>query len=248
MDAGPQGHLAVVALDILHARLFQHFLRVLLHVDAHFSLVVAKMGINGQHGQTPLIFLVFVEVSVVIVIGQRFAKASQAHCPLARLGEGILEFATDAHFRNFAAPALASGPTLVAKTPDVVALIAKQVAEARHVNAIGAAPVHVFVIEALGIAVGPHPKMMVHDVVPQLAAAAAQAPRPNIGGRVHQHPSRVQRGGVEENDFGAVLDGLVGLGVQHFHTGSSLGVFVVKDFGDDGKWPHREVAGGHRSG
>nr|GFC82513.1 hypothetical protein [Tanacetum cinerariifolium] len=73
-----------------------------------------------------------------------FAEAEQAHGPAAGLGQGVLKLAADAHFRDFAAPALAPRAALVAKTPDVVALFAVHVAEARHVNAVGPPPIHDF--------------------------------------------------------------------------------------------------------
>jgi len=60
---------------------------------------------------------------LVVVVGQGFAEAGDAHGPLAGLARGVLKLAADVHFRNFAGPAFAADAALVAEAAQVVALV-----------------------------------------------------------------------------------------------------------------------------
>ncbi|KAG1067082.1 hypothetical protein G6F40_017739 [Rhizopus arrhizus] len=88
--------------------------------------------------------------------------------------------------------------------------------------------------------------MMVHHVMPQLAGRGTQAALPDIGGRVHQQPGRVEGGGVEEDDLGGVLVGLAGLGIDDLHAARTHSILVIEHFLDDRERPQRQIAGLHR--
>ena len=74
---------------------------------------------------------------------------------------------------------------------------------------------------------------MVHQVMPELAGAAAESTRPHISRRSHQQPRGVESRSAEEDYFRLVVSHLIVERVHRAHARSPLGVFVVEDFAHD---------------
>ena len=187
--------------NIFDSCALQHFSSLLHNIKAHFLFIVSDFGIHGQNGQSPFILTHRVERDLVFVIRQQFSKAAYADGPAAGFGNGIFIGPADAEFGDIARPSFARGAALVAKTPHIVAFVAKKVGKAHHVNAIRPAAKIILVFITFHSARGAKVIVVIHYVMPQLSAAAAQPARPYIRSRVHQHPGAVQRGGVHKNDF-----------------------------------------------
>src|ERR1044072_7420389 len=90
-------------------------------------------------------------------------------------------------------PSFTAGATLVTKATQVVfSLIAVEVGRAGDVKNIGATAGTVFIFKAFHASAGAQHIVMIHYIMAQFSAAAAQALRPDVGGRVHQHPGGVR--------------------------------------------------------
>ena len=68
----------------------------------------------------------------------------------------------------------------------VLAFVAEQIAIARNVESVGPPAEVVLVVQSLEFALGTRAEVMVHQVVAQLARAAAESTRPDVGRRAHQ--------------------------------------------------------------
>ena len=89
-------------------------------------------------------------------------------------------------------------------------------------------------------------EVVIHQVVAELAGAAAEPAGPDVGGRAHEQPRRVERRRAEEDDLRRVVRGLLGDGVEHAHAGRALAVAVVDHVGHDRERLERQPAGRHR--
>src|SRR5690606_38187436 len=186
------------------------------------EFVLTDFHIHRQYRQTPFVFGIAVEINTVVVVRQHFAKGGHTDSPWTWLSQGIFQIRAYTHFGYIAAPILAAGGTLVTKTAQVVALLIAQVAEAWNIETRRATAVVVLVFVAFNGAARANAEMMVHYVVAQFTAAAAQAAFPDIGGGIHQNPGGVKAGGVEEHHIGGEFIGLVGFGVDHLNTAGAL--------------------------
>src|SRR5690606_20728031 len=109
----------------------------------------------------------------VVVVRQDLAEARHADGPWPRLAQRFLERRTDAEFGHVARPALAARAALVAEAARVLAGIAVDVAKPRDVEPGRPPAVDDAIGEAVDAAGGADAEVVVHDVVPELARAAA---------------------------------------------------------------------------
>src|SRR5690606_23519185 len=174
---------------------------------AHGPFVVADRHVHRQHRQAPLVPRAVVQADGVVVVGQHFAEGGHADGPVAGRAQRILQPGPDPQLGHGPRPALPACPALVAEAAQVAATFATDVAEAWDVEAAGAATRVVLVFVAVDDALGTDLEVVVHDVVAQLAGRGTQPAFPHVGGRVHQHPGRVEARCVEEDDVGRVFVG-----------------------------------------
>ena len=125
-----------------------------------------------------------------------------------------LNAAADPKLRDGARPAVAPRAALVAEAAQVLALVAEQVAIARDVEARRTPAVVVLVLESLELPVRADAEVMVHEVVAELAGAAAESSGPHVGRGAHEQPRRVERGRAEKHDLRRVVRRLVRDGVD----------------------------------
>src|SRR4029078_1910368 len=109
----------------------------------------------------------------------------KAHSPFTRLSQCIFIITANIHFGYIAAIAFPAGPALVAKAPDIISFITKEIAIPWYINAVGTSSEIIFILIALHRAGGSNVKMVIHNIVPELATTAAQSIGPYICGRVH---------------------------------------------------------------
>src|SRR5690606_28582725 len=121
------------------------------------------------------------------------AERSSADAPFAGLAERVLEALADAELGHAALPVAAARRPLVAEAARVFPLVTEQVAVARDVEAVRP-PAEVVLRGERGVGEPgrrPDLEMVIHQVVPELAGAAAEPVRPHVRGRAHQDPRRV---------------------------------------------------------
>src|SRR5690606_5625834 len=123
-----------------------------------------------------------------------------ANGPDARFGQCIFQVCTNAQFRHVPVPTLAARRTLIAEATQVIAFFITQIAKAWNVKTGRTTTVVILVFKTFYHRAGTYAEMVIHDVVAQLAAAAAQTVRPDIGSGVHQNPGRVEGGCVQEDN------------------------------------------------
>src|SRR5690606_29517075 len=145
-------------------------------------------------------------------------------------------------FADIAFPVFARSAALVAEATQVRTLVVTDILETGNVYAVCATAVDVFVVEAFEHAGSAVVERMIHHVVPQLAAATAQAALPNIGCGVHQYPGAIEGRSIEEDHFSEIVIGLVVFSIEHRDAAGASGVFVVNNVDDNRPRPQREVA------
>src|SRR4029078_624422 len=109
----------------------------------------------------------------------------KAHSPFSWLSQCIFIISANIHFGYIAAIAFPAGPALVAKASDIISFITKEIAIAWYVNAVCTSSEIIFILIALDRAGSPNVKMVIHNIMPELATAAPQSIGPHICGRVH---------------------------------------------------------------
>ncbi len=223
----------VPAFQVSYTGAFQHVAGFQYHIAPHLFFVVFNFSIHGKDRQAPFVFFVLIQGNLIVVIRQRFAKAGNAYAPLAGLRKLIFKLTANLQLGYRAAPALSAGASLVAEAAQVIALIIKQVGEAYNVYPVGPAAIHIFVFVPFHNTRSANIIMMVHNIMAQLAAAAAQAARPDISSRIHQHPGAIERRGVNKYNFSIIRISLVCFGIQHFHAFGTAGVFIIQNPGND---------------
>src|SRR5690606_41074489 len=90
-----------------------------------------------------------------------------------------------------------AGGTLISESSQVVTLFTVHIAEPGNVEAIRSASVVILVLIAFDPAACTNTEVVVHQVMPEFAATAAETIWPHIGGGVHEYPGRIERGGVQ---------------------------------------------------
>src|SRR5690606_4944646 len=135
------------------------------------------------------------------MVGQDLAESGEPHPPWPGFAQLGFEPRTDGQFADIAFPVFARSAALVAEATQVRTLVVTDILETGNVYAVCATAVDVFVVEAFEHAGSAVVERMIHHVVPQLAAATAQAALPNIGCGVHQYPGAIEGRSIEEDHF-----------------------------------------------
>src|SRR6185437_7654065 len=105
---------------------------------------------------------------------QDLTKTADVHHPRTRLRQRLLVFLADAIFCHLMRIALPATAALVTESPDIIPFIPIHIPEPWDIDAIRAAAIIVFILIAFHETAGAHTQMMIHEVMPQLTAAAAQ--------------------------------------------------------------------------
>src|SRR5882672_8784790 len=110
----------------------------------------------------------------VRLAGQHFAESPEVHAPRAQFFEPSLECLSDPRGAQSVLPAAAPCPTLESVAANEIGVTRRDVAEARHVDAVGAIADHAAVGPALKLAVRATPLDVVHDVAADLVARVGE--------------------------------------------------------------------------
>src|SRR6185312_559010 len=239
---------AVPGSNLLYTRCFQHFRRFRRHVLPHFLLIVLQLCIHGQHLQSPFIFFSPIQRNFVLMIGKQLAETGHAHTPLARLAKRFLQPCTNAHLGHVPTPTVPACAALVTKTTQIIALVAEKIGKPHNVYPIGSSAVIILVLISFHDTGRADIVLMIHHVVSELPAAAAESAGPDIRCGVHQDPGAVERACVDKDNLRVKFIGFVRLRIQHFDTHSLFFVLVIENPCHDAIRPHGQIPGSHRRG
>src|SRR5690606_5044422 len=92
------------------------------------------------------------------------------------------------------------------------------------------------------VAKGACSEMVIHEVVPQLAAVVTHALRESICFGAQEYPAAGQCAGVHKNNAGEIFRFLFGMLVQNYYPAGFLLFIIKNDLGDNGVWPQGHVA------
>src|SRR3989440_2084709 len=191
LRAEPAFSIGVVGAYVLAAGRLEHLGRRGGHVLAHRELVLAPGAMDAEHGDPELVGL-FGQLDVVVGTGQALTEPGHAHGPAARVVQLAFELHAEPGLPGAARPVLAARAALIAEPAHVVAaarrLIA-QVAEPRHVDAVGAVPLVVVVQQALDRPARTSAEVMVHQIVPEHPTRVGEAVRE--AGRLDRKSTRL---------------------------------------------------------
>ena len=136
------------------------------------------------------------------VIGPRktFPPTPQPEAPRSEaLQEGVLELRAKTRGRRAASPIPPGGASLKAVTPHELRMLVRDVAKARHVDAIRTVPEGLAVFHAGERAVGAGAEWMIHEVAPELTARVCKSGRKTRGFRVEQDTRTLESRGAQED-------------------------------------------------
>ena len=247
MDTAPDSPIAIMAFDILHSRRLQHFNSIIHHVNPHLTLILLPFGIDVQYIQPPFVLLCLVQRHLIFMIRKYLAKSPDIHSPRTWLCQRLLVFLSNGVFRYLMIIPFTASSTLIAKATQIIPFVAKKIAIPGNIDTIGASAEIILVLITLYMSAGAHTQMMVHQVMPQFAAAAAQSVGPYIRSGIHQYPGAVQRRRIQENDLCKILVGLVRFRIQYLYARCLLFIFIIQDLGDNGPGTQCKLACLHRS-
>src|SRR6185503_352724 len=156
---------------------FEQLGEIVLHVLSHEALVLAGLAVDREHGQAPLVLLFRIERDLVAVPREDLAERRGADLPFAGLGGAVLECAADTELAHRALPAAPARAALVAEAAHVLAPLAADISVTRDVEARRPIAAVVLAVQLLvdQEAFGAGAEMVIHEVVTELARAAAQA-------------------------------------------------------------------------
>src|SRR5690606_10958424 len=100
--------------------------------------------------------------------------------PVAGLTDGVFPCAADTHFGHLTAPTAPAGRPLVTESAYIIAPVVTDVAKTRDVQSIGPTAVIILIQVAFDASVGPAAEVVVHRVMAEFTAAAAQTTFPDI--------------------------------------------------------------------
>src|SRR5262249_4528981 len=117
--------------------------------------------------------------------------------------------------------------TLVTKPTHIIPFFTKQVAETGNIKTCRAPAEIIFVLIAVHGTRSAYPEMMVHQVMAQFAAAAAQSARPYIRGRIEQYPGAVHGRSAQEDHLGSIFNGFISLCIYDLYPLRFFGILIV---------------------
>src|SRR5690554_6440728 len=104
-----------------------------------------------------------------------FAEGSYTNCPFSRLTKSIFKLCTNIQFSHIPRPATSACTSLIAEATEIVAFVIAYVLKARDINTVRTTTIVVAIVETFHTATSSKPEMMIHYVVTEFAAAAAQS-------------------------------------------------------------------------
>src|SRR6266481_5941974 len=144
-------------------------------------LVLTGRAVDLDHWHSPFVLLGLIDGDRVGVIGQHLGEGRRTDVPGARHRHIVLELGSNAQFRDCSSPVLPSRATLITKAAEVRSLVPEEISIAGNVEAVGTATEDRLVVQALESALGAGAEVMIHQVVTELARAAAESTGPDVG-------------------------------------------------------------------
>src|ERR1700687_2411966 len=169
-----------------------------------------------------------IQLDVVLVARKHLAKAAELHLPRSEVtDQGFLERRTETrHFRS-ACPVRTVGAALEAVTAQEIRMLRFHIPEPRHIDRVGPTsyppPVHRECHRTSRSAIHD----VVHQIVPQLAAGAAESIREFRRRRVEKDARRFHRRRIEKDNLCIDVEHLLGVRVDHSHTGRAAFGWII---------------------
>src|SRR5579863_1139624 len=99
------------------------------------------------------------------MIRQRFTESANTHLPGPRLRQRLLIFLSDRIFRHFMHITGPVAAALVTEPPDIIPLLAIQIAKSGNIDPVRPPPKIILVLIPFHHSAGPYPEMMIHQVM-----------------------------------------------------------------------------------
>src|SRR2546423_821170 len=178
LAAAPVDEVAALRRLLLRVSGFQHLACRVAHVFDHLALVVAESHFDVQDRDAPGIDDVLVEADVIFITRQAFTETAQADAPRVILAHHLFQAGAEAGHAFGVLPQRLAGAALKAVTANELAVLRRQVAEARNINAVGA-PVlrELFGIDHRHAPRGAAAADMIHQVMAKHARTVSDAVR-----------------------------------------------------------------------
>src|SRR5215475_9615757 len=206
MDGQTGGFVSLKGQYVPASDRFQHLGSRHRHVFAQGEFVFAVCAVNPEGGNSPGIELFPVELDVIVVIGQAFAKTKETEPPRARLAQGLLEIGSEPRLYDAPVPPVPMTTALKSISTQKVFLFRFHVAKAWHVGPIRPPadfePVFVSGNQGGGSARAD----MVHQVVAEFATRVCQTLGKLRGSRIEQDAGGLERGSTEKDHAGPELN------------------------------------------
>src|SRR6266516_4590281 len=166
---------ARAGLDVLRACRVEQLRRRHVHIAMDGELVVTPAAIDMQRRDAPRIDQRWMQRGAVLLARQHLAESVEAHRPGAELRQPCLERRPDSGRVQRGLPSRATRTTLESVPTNEVGMPGRgrDIAEARHVNAVGTFPDRAAVGPAVEYAAGAAPLDVIHDVATDLPTRVA---------------------------------------------------------------------------
>src|SRR5262249_50761947 len=202
MDRPALGTQALPQFEDLEACRLEHLARGLRHVSRHFSLVVAELIVEAKDWDSPAILHGWVQVDVILVASEHFAKAAHADEGAGLIANRLLELRPKSQSRH-GMPRKDFGSALTFETvaANEIRALFRKVAETGEIEAtwtavVQGAPLADEILDQRGDA---RPHQMLAEVVSHMIAGVADSVGVLARLRKQHQARRFQRGCAEHD-------------------------------------------------
>src|SRR5882724_8266868 len=239
VDGPTLGQDAVAGMDDFKSGGLKHFLGGVPHVLGHLVFVVAEFVMEAQRGNAPFVLHDGIEVHIIFIAGQDFAKRSHTDLRALVLANLFLEGRAETVDVGAAGKHRTSAAALKAVATDEVGAFLSEIAKTRNVKSAGAAVVERwwFADEILGAACDSGAHDVFAEIVAYVPAGVRYSVRIEARFGKQEKASGLQRRGGNDHYLGLGVVIFFGLGIDEMYAGGFAGLRIDGDFAHYGVGP-----------
>src|SRR5579871_1467433 len=145
------------------------------HIFSHGLFVFVPGATYLERRNTPSVEFCFVQLDVILVVGQALAESIKAESPRAGPAHRFLEVGAERHHLDTTFPSLAKRSALISIAAQELGMLRLYVAEARDVDAVWPTTDFNFVFVARNVTFRAGAHDVVHEIVAELATGVREA-------------------------------------------------------------------------
>src|SRR5260370_11968042 len=178
MNRKPRRIVIREGLDVACSRRGKHLGSCHRHILADRVLVLAKGAVDLQHRNSPSVHLPFVELGIVVVVGQTLTVPVKGETPRPGPAQRLLKFCSKSCLRDSSLPSFPMSSALETISSQELGLPCLDVSKPRNVDPVGPSSEDNLVLTTVNERTHAAALHIIHHIVTKLTLAAGH-PVPN---------------------------------------------------------------------